>query len=81
MDKNLKINIKNFVIRNSYFKPNSNDVDEVFFSTRKHSFGGHSGDADFNEGYRIKKMLIAEFGNMDIEVRSSDEWVSLSVYN
>lgn len=71
--------IRTFVALNSYFQKQSYNLNDLTFSTRKHAWNDNRGEADVKEAYRLRKLIIEKYNNVEAYVDGSDEWVSLNV--
>jgi hypothetical protein len=79
MPKGTIQSIKAFISGNSYLQKQTSDADDLSFTTRRNCRGGQCGEADVDEAYRVKKLLLTNFDNISVEVGGSDEWVSIYI--
>ena len=74
------MSVISFIKSHSYFSKQNNNVNDLCHSTRKHCTYQQYGKKDIDEAYRVKNLLEKEFSNIEVEVSTCDEWVSLFIY-
>ena len=67
--------IVKFVEENSWFI--TEDASEPSFSSNRYGdhYNGEYGEKDYDEAIRVCKMIKKEFGNIECNIDTFDEWV------
>lgn len=72
--------IKQFVSYHSYFVKRSLDENDLTFTTRRNCWGGNYAEADLDEAYKLKELLLSKYWNtIKVEIDTCDEWVSVYI--